>query len=174
MSIFKIDPSHSTVSFTIKHMMISKVRGSFEKLSGTLDYDAANLQSSKVEVEIETGSISTNEAQRDAHLKSADFFDTEKFPVISFKSGRVENAGNTLKITGDLTIRDVTRSVVLTVDGPSEEIKDPWGNTKIAASAVTKISRKEFGLSWNAALEAGGVLVGDDVAIELDIQFLKA
>lgn len=170
---YQIDPSHSTASFSIKHMMIAKVHGGFEKISGTLTYDAANPAKSSVQVSIETASINTREPQRDAHLKSPDFFDIEKYPTITFKSTRVEGSGGELKVIGDLTIHGVSQQVTLDVDGPSDEMKDPWGNIKIGASGSTKIKRKDFGLTWNAALEAGGFLVGDDVTINLDVQFVK-
>lgn len=174
MSTYNVDPAHSSASFSIKHMMIAKVHGGFEKLSGKLVYDPAQPEKAVVEATIETASINTREAQRDAHLKSADFFDAEKFPTITFKSKRVEKLGDDeLKVTGDLTIHGVTKEVVLNVEGPSAELKDPWGNAKIGASAKTKIKRKDFGLNWNAALEAGGILVGEDVNIELDLQFVK-
>lgn len=172
--VYQIDPAHSTVSFSIKHMMIAKVHGGFEKLSGKLSYDAGNPGQSSIEVEIDAASINTREPQRDAHLKSADFFDVEKFPTLTFKSTKIEVSGEgELKLTGDLTIHGVTKSVVLDVEGPTAEMKDPWGNLKIGASASTKIKRKDFGLTWNAALEAGGFLVGDDVTISLDVQFVK-
>lgn len=174
MTTYHIDPSHSSANFSIKHMMIAKVHGGFEKLSGQFHYDAANLANSLVNVTIETASINTRETQRDAHLKSADFFDAEKYPVITFKSTRFEKNEDELKIVGDLTIHGVTKQVVLDVDGPSDEQKDPWGNLKIGASATTKIKRKDFGLTWNAALETGGLLVGDDVNISIDVQFVKA
>lgn len=168
-----IDPTHSAASFSIKHMMIAKVHGGFEKISGKLVYDSQNLSESNVEASIEVASINTRDAQRDAHLKSADFFDVEKFPTIEFKSSRIEKSGDGLAILGNLTIHGVTKEVKLEVEGPSEEIKDPWGNIKIGASGSTKIKRKDFGLSWNAALEAGGFLVGDDVNITLEVQFVK-
>lgn len=173
-TIYQIDPAHSTASFTIKHMMIAKVHGGFEKMSGKLIYDAANPTASSIEAFIEAASINTREAQRDAHLKSADFFDVEKYPQLTFKSTQVETTvDGELKIIGDLTIHGVTNQVVLNVEGPSAEMKDPWGNIKIGASATTKIKRKDFGLNWNAALEAGGFLVGDEVTISLDVQFVK-
>lgn len=171
---WQIDAAHSSANFTIKHMMIAKVHGGFEKLSGSLVLDSSDISKSSVEASIEAASINTREAQRDAHLKSADFFDVEKFPLLTFKSKKVERSGDEeLKVTGDLTIRGVTKEVVFEVEGPSAEQKDPWGNTKIGLSVKTKIKRKDFGLTWNAALEAGGVLVGDDVQISLDIQFAK-
>ena len=166
---YQIDPSHSTASFSIKHMMIAKVHGGFEKLAGKFIYDAANPKNSSVDVTIEAASINTREAQRDAHLKSAEFFDIEKYPTLTFKSTRFEKD----QIVGDLTIHGVTQQVILAVDGPSEEMKDPWGNIKIALSGTTKIKRKDFGLTWNAALEAGGLLVADDVAITFDVQLVK-
>lgn len=173
MSTYQIDPSHSTAGFSIKHMMIAKVHGGFEKMSGQLSYDAQNVAASSIEVAIEAGSINTREAQRDTHLKSADFFDVEKYPQITFKSKQVEAAGDNLKVVGDLTIHGVTKQVTLDMEAPSEEVKDPWGNTKMGVSGTTKIKRKDFGLTWNAALEAGGVLVGDDVTINLEVQFVK-
>ena len=173
MSKFQIDPSHSTASFSVRHMMMSKVHGGFEKLSGTLDYDAKYPAKAVVEIVIDAVSINTRDAARDTHLKSADFFDTEKYPTVTFRSTKVEGSGSELKVIGDLTIHGVTKQVTLEVEGPSDEVKDPWGNLKIGASATTKIKRKDFGLTWNAALEAGGVLVGDDISISLDVQFVK-
>ncbi|NUN05519.1 MAG: YceI family protein [Bdellovibrio sp.] len=173
MATWNIDPAHSSANFSIKHMMIAKVHGAFEKLSGTLQYDAANPAQASIEAVIEAASINTHEAQRDGHLKSADFFDVEKFPTLSFKSTKVDVDGHDLKVTGLLKIKDVSKEVVFAVEGPSAELKDPYGNIKIGVSATTKIKRKDFGLTWNAALEAGGVLVGDDVTITLDVQFAK-
>lgn len=170
---YQIDPSHSSANFSIKHMMIAKVHGGFEKISGQLVYDAADVSKSSINVTIDAASINTREAQRDAHLKSADFFDIEKYPSLIFKSTRVEKAGDDLKVVGDLTIHGVTKTVTLDVEAPSEEMKDPWGNVKLGVSGTTKIKRKDFGLTWNSALEAGGFLVGDDVSITLDIQFVK-
>ena len=171
---FKIDTAHSSANFSIKHMMIAKVHGCFEKLSGTLLLDSTDITKSSVQASVEAASINTREAQRDAHLKSADFFDVEKYPTLDFKSTKVEKDGDELKVTGQLTIHGVSKEVVFQVDGPSQEMKDPYGNIKIGISATTKIKRKDFGLGWNAALEAGGVLVGDEVALSLDIQFAKA
>ncbi len=172
---WKIDPVHSAAEFKVKHMMISNVRGRFSGVSGTLELDAADLTRSHIEASIEAASISTGDAQRDAHLKSADFFDAEKHPTLSFGSTRVERRGDgELAVTGDLTIRGITRSVVFAVEGPTSPGKDPWGNTRIGLSATTRINRKHFGLTWNAVLESGGILVGDEVAITLDVQFLQA
>jgi len=170
---WQIDTAHSSANFSIKHMMIAKVHGGFEKMSGSLILDASDITKSSIEASIEAASINTREAQRDTHLKSADFFDVEKYPTLNFTSKKVERDGDDLKVSGDLTIHGVTKEVTFEVEGPTAELKDPWGNTKIGLSATTKIKRKDFGLSWNAALEAGGVLVGDDVTISLDIQFAK-
>ena len=170
---YQIDPSHSSASFSIKHMMIAKVRGGFEKMSGKLVYDESSPAKTQIEVAIESASINTREAARDTHLKSADFFDVEKFPQITFRSQTIEKASDGLKVVGELTIHGVTKQVTLEMEDPSDEVKDPWGNTKMAVSGSTKIKRKDFGLTWNAALEAGGVLVGDDVNITLDVQFVK-
>lgn len=173
MTKYVLDPAHSTASFSIKHMMIAKVHGGFEKLSGSFNYDAQDPSKSSVEASIEVASINTRDAQRDAHLKSADFFDVDKYPTITFKSSQIEKSGDGLVINGDLTIHGVTKKISLDVEGPTAEVKDPWGNMKIGASGTTKIKRKEFGLEWNAALEAGGFLVGEDVQISVDVQFVK-
>src|SRR5580658_1881162 len=172
---WKIDPAHSSAEFKVKHMMISHVKGHFAKVTGTLTLDESNLANSRVEALIEAASLETRDAQRDAHLKSPDFFDVEKFPSISFKSSRISVVRDgELAIEGNLTIRGVTRKVVFTVEGPTPPAKDPWGNTRVAVSATTKINRKDFGLTWNAALETGGILVGDEVTITLDVEFVKA
>jgi polyisoprenoid-binding protein YceI len=172
---WNIDPIHSVAEFKVKHMMISNVKGQFSGISGMLSRDEVDVTNSRVEVTIDAASINTRDAQRDGHLKSADFFDVEKFPTLSFKSTRIQNAGEgELKVSGDLTIHGVTRNVVFEVEGPTAPGKDPWGNTRIGVSATTKINRKDFGLTWNAALETGGILVGDDVTLTLDVQFVKA
>jgi polyisoprenoid-binding protein YceI len=156
-------------------MMISNVKGQFTGVSGTLTYDPANPAASTVEATIDAASINTREEQRDAHLKSADFFDVEKYPALSFKSASVKRTGDDeLEVGGNLTIHGVTRPVTFKVEGPTAPAKDPWGNSRIGLSAVTKINRKDFGLTWNTALETGGILVGDDVTITLDVQFVKA
>jgi polyisoprenoid-binding protein YceI len=175
ISTWKIDPAHSAVEFKVKHMMISNVKGQFTGITGVLNLDEADVTHSRVEGVIEAASISTRDAQRDAHLKSSDFFDVDKFPTLSFKSRRITRAGDgELAVTGDLTIHGVTRNVAFTVEGPTAPAKDPWGNVRMGLSATTKISREDFGLTWNAALETGGILVGDDVTITLDLQFVKA
>ena len=172
---WNLDPAHSAAEFKVKHMMISNVKGHFTKLSGSLTLDESNLANSRVEATIDAGSIDTRDAQRDAHLKSADFFHVEKFPTLTFSSTgvRIIRDGE-LAVEGNLTVRGVTRKVVFTVEGPTPPTKDPWGNTRVAVSATTKINRKDFGLAWNAALETGGILVGDEVAITLDAEFVKA
>jgi len=172
---WNIDPIHSVAEFKVKHMMISNVKGHFPKVTGMLSLDESDLANSRVEASIETASIETRDPQRDTHLKSADFFDVEKFPTISFKSTSVRIVkDDKLAVEGDLTIRGVTRKVLFSVEGPTPAAKDPWGNTRVAVSASTKINRKDFGLTWNAALETGGILVGEEVTITLDIQFVKA
>ena len=175
ISTWKVDPVHSSAEFKVKHMMISNVKGHFTGISGVLSLDEKNIANSSVEASIDAASITTREAQRDAHLKSPDFFDVEKFPVLTFRSTSVQRTGaGELAVTGDLTIRGVTRPVVFQVEGPTPEGKDPWGNTRIGLSATAKINRKDFGLTWNAALETGGILVGDEVTLALDVQYLKA
>ena len=193
---WNIDSAHSVAEFKVKHMMISNVKGQFPKVAvvtrfayhghrasnlvttkvaGVLTLDDSDLTNSRVEAVIEAASIETRDAQRDAHLKSEDFFHVERFPSLSFKSMgiRLVRDGE-LAVEGDLTIRGVTRKVLFSVDGPTPPIKDPWGGTRVAVSATTKINRKDFGLTWNAALETGGILVGDEVTLTLEVEFLKA
>jgi polyisoprenoid-binding protein YceI len=175
ISTWNIDPVHSVAEFKVKHMMISNVKGQFTGITGHLTLDETNLTNSRVQASVDAASITTRDAQRDAHLKSADFFDVEKVPTLLFKTTHVSRGGNgELAVAGDLTIRGVTRNVVFAVEGPTPPAKDPWGNTRLGLSATTKINRKDFGLTWNAALETGGILVGDEVTITLDAQFVKA
>jgi polyisoprenoid-binding protein YceI len=171
---WKIDPAHSNAQFVVRHMMITNVRGGFNGVQGTVVYDPADLGSSSVDVTIDKNSLSTGDATRDTHVKSADFLDVEKYPTITFKSKKITKDGDDLKITGDLTIHGVTKEVALNVAGPTEEQKDPWGNTRVGASATTKIKRSDFGLTWNAALETGGIMLGDDIKLELDVSLIKA
>ena len=172
---WKIDPAHSAAEFKVKHMMISNVKGSLAGISGVLTENIADPTGSAVEASIDISTLSTGDAQRDGHLKSADFFDAEKFPTMTFKSNSVKRIDDgEYAVTGNLTIHGATKSVAFKVEGPSAPGKDPWGNTRIAASATTKINRKDFGLTWNAALETGGILVGDEVTITLDVEFVKA
>jgi polyisoprenoid-binding protein YceI len=170
---WNIDPSHSGVHFTVRHLVISKVRGSFGKYMGTVEFDEQNPAASKVAVRIDASSIDTREEKRDAHLRSPDFFDVEKFPELTFASTAVEKSDDGYRVTGDLTIHGVTRPVVLEADFLGHG-KDPWGNERIGFSAKTSINRKDFGLSWNQALETGGVLVGEKIEIALDVQAVKA
>lgn len=172
---WNLDPAHSAAEFKVKHMMISNVKGKFTGLSGVLTLDEADVTRSSVEALIPIATVSTGDAQRDGHLKSGDFFDAEKYPTMSFKSTAVKNTGaGELEVTGDLTLHGVTKAVTFAVEGPSSPSKDPWGNLRVGLSATAKINRKDFGLTWNSALETGGVLVGEDVAITLDVEFIKA
>jgi polyisoprenoid-binding protein YceI len=168
-----IDTAHSEVNFAARHMMISNVRGGFEKFSGTVDFDEVNPAKTTVSVQIEAASLSTRDAQRDGHLRSADFFDVEKYPTIRFESKRVEVLDERhARLTGDLTIRDVTREVTLEVEY-SGMSKSPWGSTNAGFTASTKISRKNWDLNWNVALETGGWLVGDEIKIDLELEIVK-
>ncbi len=170
---WSVDFIHSSVGFSVRHMVISKVHGRFDKWSAALDIDTENLAGSSVAVEIDVASIDTKEEKRDGHLKSADFFDAEHHPKLVFKSTKVEKSGDELQITGDLTIRGTTKSVVLAAEYAGRA-KDPWGGERIGFSAHTKINRKDFGLAWNQALETGGVLVGEAVEIAIDLELTKA
>ena len=172
---WNIDPAHATAEFKVKHMMIANVKGHFSKVTGVLNHYEGDPTKSSIEASIEAASLETREPQRDTHLKSEDFLHVEKFPTLLFKSSNIKVAGDgELKVEGDLTIRGVTRKVTFAVEGPTPQAKDPWGNTRMAISATTKINRKDYGLTWNAALETGGILVGDDVTITLDVEFVKA
>ena len=172
-STWEIDPAHSSATFSIRHMTVSNVRGEFGKVTGTVNWDDADVTKSTAEATIDTTTINTHEPKRDAHLKSPDFFDSEKYPTITFKSTHVQKVGsNHLKITGDLTMHGVTRPVTLDATYTGE-VKDPGGSIRRGASATTKVNRKDFGLTWNKALEAGGVLVGDEVDIALELELAK-
>ena len=174
-STWNIDPAHSIAEFKVRHMMISFVRGEFSGLSGVLKLDESDYTRSTVEVSIPAASIRTVDEKLDAHLKNEDFFDVEKFPTLTFKSSKIQSSGGrNYAVTGDLTIHGVTRSVTLSVNDVSEPSNDPWGNQRIGLSASTKINRKDFGIVWNTALDSGGVLVGDEVSITLDVQLIKA
>jgi polyisoprenoid-binding protein YceI len=171
---WNIDPDHSSVGFKVRHLMVSNVRGSFDKHTGVVDINDKDITKSKVQVTIDTASINTNVQKRDEHLRSADFFDVAKYPTMTFVSKKVAKDGKgKLKVTGDLTLHGITKEVVLNVEGPTKESKDPWGNIRSGATASTKINRKDFGLVWNKALETGGVAVGEEVAINLEIEMIK-
>lgn len=173
LTTWTIDASHSEVGFAVKHLMIATVRGSFGAVSGTVTFVDGDYSHARADVTIDATSIDTREEKRDAHLRSADFFDVEQFPTLTFKSRRVQAVrADAFELVGDLTIKGITHEVVLDVAVEGFQ-KDPWGNQKGAFSATTRISRTAFGLTWNAALETGGVLVGDDVKISLDVQLLK-
>ena len=168
---YEIDPSHSSAQFKVRHLMVSNVRGEFGHISGTVVIDEVDVTRSSVDVSIDASTVNTHDAKRDEHLRSADFFDVATYPVITFKSKRVQaGKGGDLFVTGDLTIRGVTREVTLDVEPLSPEINDPWGNVKRGASARARVNRKDFNVVWNASLDGGGVLVGDDVAITLEIE----
>lgn len=170
---WKIDPAHSQVEFTVRHMMISNVRGSFEKFDGTVEVDESDLKTAKIDVRIDAASINTREPQRDAHLKSPDFLDVENHPHIHFRSTNVEQTdAKHLVIRGMLTIRDVSREVTLDTEFQGI-MKSPWGTTSAGFSATARINRTDFGLTWNQMLEAGGLLVGDEVKISIEVELMK-
>lgn len=174
MSTYQIDTAHTQAQFKVRHLMISNVKGEFDKVTGTIEYDDANPSAAKIDVTIDVASISTREAQRDAHLKSADFFDVEKFPTIRFVSKEVVKSGeDTFEVVGDLTIHGVTKTVDLDVEDFTPEMKDPYGLFRRGASAKTTILRSDFGLVYNAVLEAGGVAIGNEVHITIDTEFTR-
>jgi polyisoprenoid-binding protein YceI len=170
---WKIDSAHTLASFTVRHMMISNVRGEFENVTGTVDFNEENPTETKVDVQIDVASINTRDSQRDQHLKSPDFFNAELYPTIRFKSKRVERTGDTsARLVGELTIKDITREVNLDVDYAGM-VKSPWGATSAGFTAKTTIKRSDWGLNWNVALEAGGLLVGEEVKINIDLEIIK-
>jgi len=171
---YNIDPAHSHAGFKVRHLMVANVRGEFSKVTGTVVFDREHPENSSIKASIDATTIHTRDEQRDTHLKSADFLDVAKFPTIDFISTEISGSGDEWKVTGDLTIHGETREVVLEVEGPAPETKDPWGSTRTGASASTKINRKDFGLTWNVALEAGGVLVGEEIAITLELELIRA
>lgn len=168
-----VDASHSHVGFAVRHMMVSNVRGEFTKLEGTVSYDPAVPEATRVDVKIDVASINTREEKRDAHLRSADFFDAEAYPHITFVSKHAHLRSGGLELVGELTIHGTTREVKLDVDDITPEHADPWGNKRMGASARAKIRRSDFGMRWNAALEAGGVLVGDEISIQLEVELIR-
>ena len=171
---WQIDPAHTAAGFAVKHLMISTVRGQFKGVTGTVVWDDQDVSKSTIEVTIDATTVDTSEPTRDKDLKSEKFFDVAKYPTITFKSKKIENvSAGKLKVTGDLTIHGVTKEVVLDVEGPSNTVKDPWGNTRVAASATTKVNRQDYGVKWNANIDGGGVVVGDDVNITIDLEMTK-
>ena len=168
-----IDASHSQIQFSVRHMMISNVRGRFENFGGTVELDENNIESSKVNVTVDIATINTRDAQRDGHLRSADFFDIEKYPHMIFVSKKVTKTdGNHALILGDLTIHGVTKEATLKVEF-NGQAKSPWGTTSAGFTAETKINRKDWGLGWNKALETGGVLVGEEITINIDLELVQ-
>jgi len=171
---YNIDPSHSGAHFKVRHLMISWVRGEFTKVSGTVTFDETNPAASSVTADIDVNSINTREPDRDKDLLSANFLDAAKYPTIAFRSAKIEADGkDEYNVTGDLTIHGVTKTVVLEVDSVTPEIKDPWGFIRRGLAATTKISRKEFGLTYSPVLETGGVIVGDEIEISLDVELVR-
>ena len=170
---WRIDPLHSGAHFSVRHLMISTVRGEFTGVTGSVTYDPKDLARDTVEATIDCSTVNTGVAKRDAQLKSADFFDVARYPVMKFKSKRVEKMGDGLKVTGDLTINATTQEVVLDVEGPSASVRDSRGNEKIGLAASTQISRKKFGIIWNEVMESGGVAVADEVSVSLDLELIK-
>jgi polyisoprenoid-binding protein YceI len=171
---WQIDPGHTTVGFTVRHMTISSVRGQFDKVAGTITAKGNDPASAVIEATIDTASIDTRSADRDSDLRSANFLDVAKYPTMTFKSKKLEAAGpGKYNVVGDLTLHGVTKEVTLAVVVPSAPIKDPWGNTRAGATATTTISRKDFGLTWNKMIETGGAVVGDAVAVEIDVEAVK-
>ncbi|MBE0656940.1 MAG: YceI family protein [Bryobacteraceae bacterium] len=166
---YTIDTAHSSAQFSVRHLMVSNVKGEFNKMTGSITWDASKPAAISIDATIDVNTISTREPKRDEHLRSADFFDAAKYPSITFKSTRAWESGGKWMVAGNLTLRGVTKPVTLTVDGPTAELKDPWGMLRRGATATTTINRKDFGLGWNKALETGGVMVGEEVQITLDI-----
>ena len=173
-SMWQIDPAHSSVQFSVRHMMVSNVRGAFTKVAGTVRGDEQDPTHATVEATIDTSSIDTREAKRDEHLRSPDFLDVAKYPTMTFRSKTITKTGDgRYDVTGDLTLHGVTREVVLHVEGPSPAMKDPRGGLRAGASATTRINRRDFGISWSKALDGGGVVVGDDIGVTIDVEGVK-
>jgi polyisoprenoid-binding protein YceI len=171
---WELDPSHSGIEFSVRHMMVSTVKGRFERVKGTVELDEKDVTKSTVEVTIDLPSVSTNEPKRDGHLKSPDFFDVAKFPTATFKSTKVQKAGkNKLKVTGDLSLHGVTKPVVLEVEGPTDAFKTPFGTTVRGVHATGKIDRKDFEIGWNKVLDNGGVVVGNEVSLDLNAELTE-
>lgn len=170
---YSIDAAHASAQFSVRHLMVSNVKGTFSKFSGKAVWDPSNLSAAKLEATIDVASVSTNQAKRDAHLRSADFFDAEKYPTMTFQSTRFTKSGDQIKMTGKLTIKGITKDVTFDVTEPTPEIKDTTGGFRRGATATAKINRKEFGLNYNAAMETGGFVVGDEVTILLEAELVR-
>ena len=169
-----LDASHSTAAFKVRHMMVSWVRGEFGKLSGTVEYDAKAPASAKVDISIDAASIDTRDPKRDGHLKNPDFFDVAKFPTLTFKSKAVRNVTKAgFDLVGDLTMHGVTKEVVLKVEGPSAAITGPWGKTRMGASGTTVLNRQDFGVSWSKTMDKGGLVAGNEIHVELEVELIK-
>jgi len=173
-SQWAVDSHHSSAQFAVKHLMISTVRGQFHGITGTIIWDDKDISKSTVDVSIDTTTVDTQEPNRDKDLKSENFFDVGKYPTMTFKSKKIEQAGaGKLKVTGDLTMHGVTKEVTLDVEGPTAPIKDPWGDTRVALNATATVNRQDFGVKWNAKMDGGGVVVGDNVNITIDAELVK-
>jgi polyisoprenoid-binding protein YceI len=174
ITTWQIDPAHTAAGFSVKHMMIATVRGQFKGVTGTVNWDDQDISNSAVDVSIDANTVDTGEPKRDADLKSANFFDVAHYPAITFKSTKIEKiSAAKMKVTGNLTIHGVTKPVVLDVEGPSPAIKDPYGNTRVALNATTTVNRMDYGVKWNAKMDGGGIVVGDDVNINIDLEMIK-
>ncbi len=173
-AMWDIDPAHTSAQFAVRHLMVSTVRGEFGKVSGTVNLDEQDPSKSSLEATVDTASINTRVEKRDQHLKSPDFLDVAKYPTMTFKSKKIEKVSDTkFKVTGDLTLHGVTKEVVLDVEGSPKAFKDPSGNLRVGGVATTKINRQDFSVQWNKALETGGVVAGDEVAITIDVELTK-
>ena len=173
-STWQIDPDHSSFQFKVRHLMVSNVKGDFTKVRGMVTIDEQNIANLKVDITIDAASVNTGHAKRDEHLRNADFFDVTKYPTITFVSKKIERTGaNTLKVRGDLIIRGVTKEITVDVEGPTAEVKDPGGNFRRGATATAKINRQDFGIMWNRVLDTGGVVVGDEVNIYVEVELIK-
>jgi len=171
---WQIDPAHTAAGFSVKHMMIATVRGQFKGVTGTVNWDDQDISNSIVDVTIDANTVDTGEPKRDADLKSANFFDVAQYPTITFKSTKIERiSAAKMKVAGNLTIHGVTKPVVLDVEGPSGAIKDPYGKTRVALNATTTVNRMDYGVKWNAKMDGGGIVVGDDVNINIDLEMIK-
>jgi len=171
---WQIDPDHSSFQFKVRHLMVSNVKGDFTKVRGMITIDEQNIANLKVDITIDAASVNTGHAKRDEHLRNADFFDVTKYPTITFVSKKIERTGaNTLKVRGDLIIRGVTKEITVDVEGPTVEVKDPGGNFRRGATATAKINRQDFGIMWNRVLDTGGVVVGDEVNIYVEVELIK-
>ncbi|HEY3294842.1 MAG TPA: YceI family protein [bacterium] len=172
--IWTVDSSHSEIGFTAKHMLITTVRGRFTRYDATIDFNPKSPETTKVEAHIEAASIDTREPKRDEHLRSADFFDAEQYPQITFRSKNLQRlADDRWKLTGDLTIRGISKEITLDMEGFTEEIKDPWGNFRVGGTATASLNRFDYGLKWNAAIETGGLIVGEKIQIKLDLSLVR-